>query len=138
VPLYPPQTPHATQMRTQATTVGSQRLTAWATARPIFYLTCDIKSKRKGMVNFNIWPFLRKDAFGFYLIVYFIYRCKLIIIIWIPSGIWWKGHGDFSADIQKLVTCTNWSFQLIFLSKIFALGTFMFTGMFWASVVSCF
>jgi hypothetical protein len=28
VPLYPPQTPHATQMRTQATTVGSQRLTA--------------------------------------------------------------------------------------------------------------
>jgi hypothetical protein len=27
VPLCPPQTPHAAQMRTQATTVGSQRLT---------------------------------------------------------------------------------------------------------------
>jgi hypothetical protein len=28
VPVCPPQTPHAARMRTQATTVGSQRLTA--------------------------------------------------------------------------------------------------------------
>jgi hypothetical protein len=35
VPLCPPQTPHAAQMRTRAAAVGSQRLTAWATARPI-------------------------------------------------------------------------------------------------------
>jgi hypothetical protein len=34
VPLCPPQTPHATQTRTQAATVGSQRLTTWATAQP--------------------------------------------------------------------------------------------------------
>jgi hypothetical protein len=35
LPLCPPQTPHAGQTRTRAATVGSQRLTAWATARPI-------------------------------------------------------------------------------------------------------
>jgi hypothetical protein len=28
VPLYPPETPHAARMRTRATAVGSQRLTA--------------------------------------------------------------------------------------------------------------
>jgi hypothetical protein len=35
VPLCPPQTPHAARARTRAAAVGSQRLTAWATARPI-------------------------------------------------------------------------------------------------------
>jgi hypothetical protein len=34
LPRCPPQTPHATGPRTQAAEVGSQRLTAWATARP--------------------------------------------------------------------------------------------------------
>jgi hypothetical protein len=34
VPLWPPQTPHAARMRTRAAAVGSQQLTAWATARP--------------------------------------------------------------------------------------------------------
>jgi hypothetical protein len=34
VPLCSPQTPHAAWTRTRATTVGSQQLTAWATARP--------------------------------------------------------------------------------------------------------
>jgi hypothetical protein len=33
VPLCPPQTPHATWTRTRAAAVGSQRLTAWTTAR---------------------------------------------------------------------------------------------------------
>jgi hypothetical protein len=33
--LCPPQTPHATRTRTRATAVGSQRLTARATARPL-------------------------------------------------------------------------------------------------------
>jgi hypothetical protein len=33
--LCPPQTPHAARKRTRAAAVGSQRLTAWATARPI-------------------------------------------------------------------------------------------------------
>jgi hypothetical protein len=33
VPLCPPQTPHAAPTRTRAAAVGSQRLTAWATAR---------------------------------------------------------------------------------------------------------
>jgi hypothetical protein len=32
--LCPPQTPHAARTRTRAVAVGSQRLTAWATARP--------------------------------------------------------------------------------------------------------
>jgi hypothetical protein len=34
VPHYPPQTPHAARTRTRAAAVGSQRLTAWATALP--------------------------------------------------------------------------------------------------------
>jgi hypothetical protein len=39
MPLCPPQTPHAARMRTRAAAVGSQRLTAWATARPSWYVT---------------------------------------------------------------------------------------------------
>jgi hypothetical protein len=35
VPLCPPQTPHAARTRTRAAAVGNQRLTAWATARPL-------------------------------------------------------------------------------------------------------
>jgi hypothetical protein len=38
VPLCPPQTPHAVRTRPRVATVGSQRLTAWATARP--YIAC--------------------------------------------------------------------------------------------------
>jgi hypothetical protein len=34
VPLCPPQTLHTARTRTRATAMGSQRLTAWATARP--------------------------------------------------------------------------------------------------------
>jgi hypothetical protein len=34
VPLCPPQNPHAARTRTRAAAVGSQRLTAWAMARP--------------------------------------------------------------------------------------------------------
>jgi hypothetical protein len=34
VPLCPLQTPHAARTRTRAAAVGSQRLNAWATARP--------------------------------------------------------------------------------------------------------
>jgi hypothetical protein len=37
VPLCPPQTPHAARTRTRAAAMGSQRLTAWATARPILW-----------------------------------------------------------------------------------------------------
>jgi hypothetical protein len=44
VPLCPPQTPHAARTRTRAAAVGSQRLTASATARPIkFYKFVTIK-----------------------------------------------------------------------------------------------
>jgi hypothetical protein len=35
LPLCPPQTPHAVRTRTRAAAVGSQRLTAYATARPL-------------------------------------------------------------------------------------------------------
>jgi hypothetical protein len=34
VPLCPPQTPHTARTQTRAAAVGSQRLSAWATARP--------------------------------------------------------------------------------------------------------
>jgi hypothetical protein len=36
-PLYPPQIPHALRTRTRAAPVGSQRLTAWTTARPTIH-----------------------------------------------------------------------------------------------------
>jgi hypothetical protein len=39
VPLWPPQTLHTARTRTRAAAVGSQRLTAWATARPLLTLT---------------------------------------------------------------------------------------------------
>jgi hypothetical protein len=69
VPLCPPQTPHAARTRTRAAAVGSQRLTAWATARPIR----DFPSMRKSVVKvvscvlrhdnliciFNIWGTLQ-------------------------------------------------------------------------------
>jgi hypothetical protein len=35
MPLCPPQIPHAVRTRTRVAAVGSQRLTAWAMARPI-------------------------------------------------------------------------------------------------------
>jgi hypothetical protein len=45
VPLCTLQTPHADRTQTRAAAVGSQRLTAWATARSVFiwlpfYLLC--------------------------------------------------------------------------------------------------
>jgi hypothetical protein len=40
VPLCPLQTPHAARTRTRAAAMGSQRLTAWATARPIYLFIC--------------------------------------------------------------------------------------------------
>jgi hypothetical protein len=36
----PPQTPYAARTRTRAAAVGSQRLTAWATARPLYVYIC--------------------------------------------------------------------------------------------------
>jgi hypothetical protein len=44
VPLCPPQTSHAARTRTRAAEVRSQRLTAWATARPIIRLISDTLS----------------------------------------------------------------------------------------------
>jgi hypothetical protein len=40
VPLCQPHTPHAARTRSRAAAVGSQRLTAWATARPCMDLCC--------------------------------------------------------------------------------------------------
>jgi hypothetical protein len=51
VPLCPPQTPHAAHTRTRAAAVGSQRLTAWATARPSPDITITCMC-RKILVNF--------------------------------------------------------------------------------------
>jgi hypothetical protein len=39
VPLCPPQTSHAARTVTRAAAVGSQRLTAWATTRPVLPLS---------------------------------------------------------------------------------------------------
>jgi hypothetical protein len=43
-PLCPPQISHAARMRTRAAAVGSQRLTAWATARP-FNEPCQLSQR---------------------------------------------------------------------------------------------
>jgi hypothetical protein len=43
VPLCPPQTPHAARTRTRATAMGSQRLTACATALPSCHLEHSIR-----------------------------------------------------------------------------------------------
>jgi hypothetical protein len=51
VPLCPPQNPHAAQTRTRAAAVGSQRLTAWAKARPFFH-TYNVYSHLDLMVTF--------------------------------------------------------------------------------------
>jgi hypothetical protein len=45
VSLCPPQIPHAARTRTRAAAVGSQRLTAWGTARP--YHRVRKKTERK-------------------------------------------------------------------------------------------
>jgi hypothetical protein len=45
VPLCPPQIPHgSTLARTRASALRGQRLTAWAMARPVFFLRCGIQS----------------------------------------------------------------------------------------------
>jgi hypothetical protein len=49
VPLCPPQTPHAARTRTRAAAVGSQRLTAWAPARP--RIICNSKLPVSAPIN---------------------------------------------------------------------------------------
>jgi hypothetical protein len=50
VPLCPPQTPNAARTRTWAAAVGSQRLTALATARPIRTVTQNLLYLTKNVV----------------------------------------------------------------------------------------
>jgi hypothetical protein len=55
VPLYPAQTPHAARTRTRAAAVGSQRLTAWATARPNYRISrTDRSPGRKGGTSISV------------------------------------------------------------------------------------
>jgi hypothetical protein len=52
VPLCPPHTPDATRIRTRASEVGSQRLTAWATAQHnAFTFTLPLQEGRGGEVR---------------------------------------------------------------------------------------
>jgi hypothetical protein len=60
VPLCPPQIPYAVWIQTQATAVGSQRVTAWATARPSIHTK---SSLTKIYYNMNILSSLLK-TFG--------------------------------------------------------------------------
>jgi hypothetical protein len=55
VQLCPPQISHAARTGTRAAAVGSQRLTAWATARPCMYI-CPIALERKikQTINSNV------------------------------------------------------------------------------------
>jgi hypothetical protein len=64
VRLCPPQNLHAVRKRTRAAAMGSQRLTAWATARPIGAMNKDPKVTvewvalllRAGGHMFKSWP----------------------------------------------------------------------------------
>jgi hypothetical protein len=59
MPLCPPQTPHAARMRTRAAAVGSQRLTAWAAARPWIKLSITgFNWEGKGLYQLHVWSFL--------------------------------------------------------------------------------
>jgi hypothetical protein len=51
VPLCPPQIPHAARTRTRAAAVGSQRLTAWATARPLVQLNTHLTPWSRGLLE---------------------------------------------------------------------------------------
>jgi hypothetical protein len=55
MPLCPPQTPHAARTRTQAAAMGSQRLTAWATARayPISVLPFPIPARSFSWADYS-------------------------------------------------------------------------------------
>jgi hypothetical protein len=64
VPLCPPQTPHAARTRNRAAAVGSQRLTAWATARPPPFITSGRTECRSlppaGPLLVRAYPLLQK------------------------------------------------------------------------------
>jgi hypothetical protein len=59
MPLCPPQTPHADRARTRAAAVGSQGLTAWATARPEF---CVVILKLFSLFLQNVLLFFLHDT----------------------------------------------------------------------------
>jgi hypothetical protein len=63
VPRCPPQTPHASRTRTRAAAMGSQRLTAWATARPHWRL---VEHFIRRTVHTQIWCKDERPACMFY------------------------------------------------------------------------
>jgi hypothetical protein len=64
VPLCPPQIPRDSRTRTRAAAVGSQRLTAWATARPRKeLLTLHLRTFRFLLASFDSW----RGSMGFFL-----------------------------------------------------------------------
>jgi hypothetical protein len=70
VPLCPTQTPHAARTRTRAAAVGSQRLTVWATARPLIHLVQSIIKhtfyfKMSLITKFKIHEISLKSYFSF-------------------------------------------------------------------------
>jgi hypothetical protein len=90
VPLCPPQIPHdVTWDRTRAAAVGSQRLTAWAMARPQWTL----------LVSFVIWQILIKLGSTVYCTQLVHSFCKLCLkipcyFICVPliisNRLWWN------------------------------------------------
>jgi tetrahydromethanopterin S-methyltransferase subunit G len=64
VPLCPPQTPHAARTRTRSAAVGSQRLTAWATARPPLLQ----RILRRVDVNEQYMKFRNEELYDLYLV----------------------------------------------------------------------
>jgi hypothetical protein len=80
MPLCPPQTPHAARTRTRAAAVGSQRLIACGTARPI--LVCCRRSVRNVIGWIEKWREESKD--------------ELVIISR------WRNYGTIIMGLEKM------------------------------------
>jgi hypothetical protein len=100
VSLCPPQSPHAARTRTRAAVLGSQRLTAWAAARPwweackLWHQLIDhsgrIYSPKKWNLSDYLWKYLSEKLMIYQLVNKFpvLYVTKRLITIVIGSHIW--------------------------------------------------
>jgi hypothetical protein len=99
VPLCPPQTPHAALTGTRAATVGSQRLTAWCTARPPIPVTLTIFcSKLKLLTVPNVFKYVQSRVLS---------RCD--VRVWYGCNwVQWDPHQLFPNTTAPAVETAYW------------------------------
>jgi hypothetical protein len=105
VPLCPPQIPHTARMRTRAAAVGSQRLTAWAMARPNLSLNHIFLLLWKGMKRFLCFPCFQVISWLHHFVVVSNRVMSILISSWLIQlcSIYFN---RFSFDIIKLFVLT--------------------------------